>query len=159
MSARNGIQGKARYTHIPGILEMIGVPYLGSSPDTHAIALDKVVTKMILRQRDIPTPDFDVLDDANSPISDNLRYPLIVKPRSEAVSFGLKIVHDEQELRDSVAAIHEAFHQPTLVEEYIDGREINVGLLGNNPPDRTTGREAKTAQITCSNTMLARLSH
>ena len=57
-----GIQGKARYTHIPGILEMIGVPYLGSSPDTHALALDKVVTKMILRQRGLPTPNFDVLD-------------------------------------------------------------------------------------------------
>ncbi|KPJ60877.1 MAG: D-alanine--D-alanine ligase [Latescibacteria bacterium DG_63] len=130
-----GIQGKARYTHIPGILEMIGVPYLGSSPDTHAIALDKVVTKMILRQRGLPTPNFDVLEEPDSPVSENLRYPLIVKPRSEAVSFGLKIVHDEQELREGVAKIHEAFRQPALVEEYIDGREINVALLGNDPPE------------------------
>lgn len=130
-----GIQGKARYTHIPGILEMIGVPYLGSSPDTHAIALDKVVTKMVLRQRGLPTPNFDVLDTPDSPVSENLRYPLIVKPRSEAVSYGLKVVHDEKELREGVSAIYEAFNQPTLVEEYIDGREINVGLLGNNPPE------------------------
>jgi len=113
---------------------MIGVPYIGSSPDTHAIALDKVVTKMILRQRGLTTPNFDVLDAPESALSENLRYPLIVKPRSEAVSFGLKIVHDESELREGVAAIYEAFHQPTLVEEYIDGREINVGLLGNSPP-------------------------
>lgn len=130
-----GIQGKARYTHIPGILEMIGVPYLGSSPDTHAIALDKVVTKMVLRQRGLPTPNFDVLDTPDSPVSENLRYPLIVKPRSEAVSYGLKVVRDEKELREGVSAIYEAFKQPTLVEEYIEGREINVGLLGNNPPE------------------------
>ncbi len=130
-----GIQGKARYTHIPGILEMIGVPYLGSSPDTHAIALDKVVTKMVLRQRGLPTPDFDVLDTPDSPVAESLRYPLIVKPRSEAVSYGLKIVHDERELREGVAAIYQAFKQPTLVEEYIAGREINVGLLGNDSPE------------------------
>ncbi len=130
-----GIQGKARYTHIPGILEMIGVPYLGSSPDTHAIALDKVVTKMILRQAGLPTPNFDVLNDSGSPVSGELRYPLIVKPRSEAVSYGLKIVNDEKELREGVKAIYDAFRQPTLVEEYIAGREVNVGVIGNDPPE------------------------
>ncbi len=46
-----GIQGRSRYTHIPGILEMLGVPYVGSEPSTHAVALDKVVTKMILLQK------------------------------------------------------------------------------------------------------------
>ncbi|MBW2100523.1 MAG: D-alanine--D-alanine ligase, partial [Deltaproteobacteria bacterium] len=50
-----GIQGKSRYTHIPGLLEMLGIPYVGSGPETHAIALDKVVTKMILLQRGLPT--------------------------------------------------------------------------------------------------------
>lgn len=128
-----GIQGRARYTHIPGILEMLGIPYLGSSPDTHGLALDKVVTKMILSQRGLPTPRFDVLDTPESEISEKLRYPLIVKPKNEAVSYGLKIVHDEAELREGVKAIHDAFQQPTLVEEYIEGREINVGLLGNDP--------------------------
>jgi D-alanine-D-alanine ligase len=130
-----GIQGRARYTHIPGILEMIGVPYVGSSPDTHAIALDKVVTKMILRQAGLPTPNFDVLNDPDSPISRELRYPLIVKPRSEAVSYGLKIVNNEKELREGVKAIYDAFRQPTLVEEYVAGREINVGVLGNDPAE------------------------
>jgi D-alanine-D-alanine ligase len=130
-----GVQGKARYTHVPGILEMLGVPYIGSSPDVHGIALDKVITKMILRQRGIPTPNFDVLDTPDAEIDQALRYPLIVKPRSEAVSFGLKIVRDEKEMREGVAAIYEMFRQPTLVEEYIEGREFNVGLLGNSPPE------------------------
>lgn len=128
-----GIQGKGRYMHIPGILEMLGVPYVGSGPETHALALDKVVTKMILIQRGIPTPKFTVMDKPDSPLVDNLTFPLIVKPKDEAVSFGLKIVHDEDELRAGIKTIYDTYNAPTLVEEYIEGREVNVGLLGNNP--------------------------
>ncbi|MCK5940834.1 MAG: ATP-grasp domain-containing protein, partial [Planctomycetes bacterium] len=61
----------------------------------------------------------------------DLRFPLIVKPRNEAVSFGIKIVNDEQELRDAAAVIFEKFRQPVLVERFIQGREVNVGLIGN----------------------------
>ncbi len=128
-----GIQGKGRYMHIPGILEMLGIPYVGSSPETHAIALDKVITKMILLQRGIPTPRFAVLEHPDDPLKEALNYPLIVKPKSEAVSFGLRIVHNEKELFEGVKNIYDEFQAPTLVEEYIDGREVNVGLLGNNP--------------------------
>ena len=128
-----GIQGKGRYMHVPGILEMLGIPYVGSGPETHAIALDKIVTKMILIQKGLPTPRFTVMDKPDSDIKDNLKYPLIVKPKDEAVSFGLKIVNNDEELREGVKVIYETFNTPTLVEEYIDGREINVGLLGNSP--------------------------
>ncbi|UCD74158.1 MAG: hypothetical protein JSV91_10245, partial [Phycisphaerales bacterium] len=58
-----GIQGQARYTHVPSILEMVGIPYVGSGPLAHSIALDKVVTKMILVQHGVPTPEFAVLED------------------------------------------------------------------------------------------------
>lgn len=126
-----GIQGKGRYMQLPGMLEMLGIPYVGSGPETHAIALDKVVTKMILLQRGIPTPRFAVLETPNEPLRESLRYPLIVKPKNEAVSFGLRIVHNEAELKAGVKAIYEAFKSATLVEEYIDGREVNVALLGN----------------------------
>lgn len=128
-----GIQGKGRYMHIPGILEMLGIPYIGSSPETHGIALDKVVTKMILLQKGLPTPKFLVLEEPDSEITEQLKYPLIVKPKNEAVSFGLKIVYNEQELREGAQLIYDTFKSPTLVEEYIEGREINVGLLGNDP--------------------------
>ncbi|WP_096199837.1 M20/M25/M40 family metallo-hydrolase [Bacillus sp. FJAT-45350] len=128
-----GIQGNGRYMHIPGILEMLGIPYVGSGPETHALALDKVVTKMILIQRGLPTPKFTVMEKPDSPIMDDLNYPLIVKPKDEAVSFGLKVVHNEEELRAGVQVIYETFNAPTLVEEYIEGREVNVALLGNNP--------------------------
>ncbi len=128
-----GIQGRSRYTHIPGILEMLGVPYVGSSPETHAIALDKVVTKMILSQKGLPTPRYTVLENPESPMTDDLQYPLIVKPKDEAVSFGLRIVRNEQELREGAKVIYGKFRSPTLVEEFIEGREVNVALLGNDP--------------------------
>ncbi len=129
-----GIQGQARYTHIPSILEMVGVPYVASGPLAHSLALDKVVTKMILRQHGLPTPDFAVL---NTPDDDlpELRFPLIVKPKNEAVSFGLRIVNDEDELREGARVIYDEYQQPILVEQFIAGREVNIGLLGNSPPE------------------------
>ncbi len=135
-----GIQGQARYTHVPSILEMVGVPYVGSGPLAHSLALDKVVSKMIFRQQGIPTADFCVLEDSDTPVPEGLAYPLIVKPKNEAVSFGIKIVNDEAELREAAQAIFDHFDkQPVLAEQYIDGREVNVGLLGNDPPEPLPG--------------------
>ncbi len=129
-----GIQGQARYTHVPGILEMIGLPYVGSGPLAHSLALDKVVSKMIFVQHGLPTPDFAVLDGPEFELPD-LPFPLIVKPKNEAVSFGIKIVSSENELREAAALIFKEFDQPVLVEQFIAGREVNVGLLGNSPPE------------------------
>ena len=130
-----GLQGQARYTHVPSILEMIGIPYVASGPLGHSLALDKAVTKMILRQNNIPTPEFAVLETPDAPVGDNLPYPMVVKPKNEAVSFGLAVVHDEDELRTSARVIFDRFAQPVLAEQYVEGREINVGLLGNAPPE------------------------
>ncbi|MFC1822636.1 ATP-grasp domain-containing protein, partial [Thermodesulfobacteriota bacterium] len=129
-----GVQGQARYTHVPGILEMVGIPYVGSGPLAHSLALDKVVAKMIFRQNDLPTPDFAVLNEPGFP-SPSLSYPLIVKPKNEAVSMGIRIVNNEEELREAALVIFDTFEQPVLAERYIEGREINVGLLGNNPAE------------------------
>ncbi len=129
-----GVQGQARYTHVPSILEMVGIPYVASGPLAHSLCLDKVVTKMILRQHGLPTPDFAVLNTPDDPVSD-LTYPLIVKPKNESVSFGLKVVEDEAEMRAAARVIFDEFRQPVLVEQFIAGREVNVGLLGNGPPD------------------------
>jgi len=127
-----GIQGQARYTHVPSILEMVGIPYVASGPLAHSLALEKVVSKMISRQHGIPTADFAVLDTPETPVPE-LTYPMIVKPKNEAVSFGLKVVHDPDELREAAQVIFDRYQQAVLVEQYIDGREVNVGLLGNAP--------------------------
>lgn len=130
-----GIQGQARYTHVPSILEMVGIPYVASGPLAHSLALDKVVTKMILRQHNLPTPDFAVLQTPDMPLDEELKYPMIVKPKNEAVSFGLKVVQNEKELREAAGVIFNEFGQAVLAEQFIEGREINIGLLGNNPPE------------------------
>jgi D-alanine-D-alanine ligase len=125
-----GIQGQARYTHVPGILEMVGVPYVGSGPLAHSLALDKVVAKMLFIQNGVPTPAFAVLNASGFDMP-ALEFPLIVKPKNEAVSFGIRIVNNEAELREAADIIFREFDQPVLAEQYIEGREINVGLLGN----------------------------
>ena len=129
-----GIQGQARYTHVPGILEMVGIPYVGSGPLAHSLALDKVVAKMIFVQNGLPTPPFAVFNppDVTDP---GLSYPLIVKPKNEAVSMGIKVVNSKDELFEAVQEVFSQFNQAALVEQFIEGREINVGLLGNNPPE------------------------
>ena len=111
-----GIQGQARYTHVPGILEMVGVPYVGSGPLAHSLALDKVVAKMIFLQNGVPTPPFAVL---NNPDFDppDLMYPLIVKPKNEAVSMGIQIVNDIKQLREASDKIFTEFRQQVLAEQ------------------------------------------
>jgi D-alanine-D-alanine ligase len=127
-----GIQGESRYTHIPSMLEMLGIPYVGSSPSGHALALDKIITKIIMQKHQIPTPDFWAFSAADEDMS-TVTYPAIVKPKMEAVSFGLRIVHEPEELKEAVAYITAQFQQQALVEQFIPGREFAVGLLGNNP--------------------------
>lgn len=129
-----GIQGESRYTHIPSMLEMLGIPYVGSSPSGHALALDKVITKIILQKQGIPTPDFWVFSHANEDMS-GVTFPVIVKPKMESVSFGLKVVNNKAELAEAVEFIVREFEQQALVEQFIRGREFAVGLIGNGPPE------------------------
>ncbi|MFC1569650.1 ATP-grasp domain-containing protein [bacterium] len=127
-----GIQGESRYTHIPSLLEMLGIPYVGSTPAGHALALDKIITKILMMKNGIPTPDFWVFDSADEDMS-NVYFPVIVKPKMEAVSFGLRVVHREDDLKEAVAWVVQEFQQQALVEQFIRGREFAVGLIGNNP--------------------------
>ena len=127
-----GIQGESRYTHIPSLLEMLGLPYVGSSPSGHALALDKVLTKVIWKNNNLPTPDFWVFNTPEEDLS-VVKFPVIVKPKMESVSFGLKVVYNEDDLREAINFIVTEFQQQALVEQFIRGREFCVGLLGNSP--------------------------
>jgi D-alanine-D-alanine ligase len=129
-----GIQGESRYTHIPSMLEMLGIPYVGSSPSGHALALDKVITKIILQKNGIPTPDFWVFSSGDEDLSD-VKYPVIVKPKMESVSFGLRVVDNREDLKEAVDYIVKEFDQQALVEQFIRGREFAVGIIGNNPAE------------------------
>jgi D-alanine-D-alanine ligase len=129
-----GVQGDCRYTHVPGMLEMAGIPYTGSSPLGHTLALDKVVTKILMVNANVPTPRWIVLGTSGQSI-DGLRFPLVVKPRHESSSYGLRLVETREQLDDAVMNIVTMFRQDALVEEYVAGREVAVGLLGNDPPE------------------------
>ncbi|MDW9924785.1 hypothetical protein GOB36_30585 [Sinorhizobium meliloti] len=125
-----GIQGEYRFTHVPGMLEMAGIPYTGSSPLGHGLMDDKVISKTLIRESGVPTPNFRVMRSGTESTGD-LRFPLVVKPRHEDNSFGLQLVHEPAQLRPAVELIVTQYAQDALVEEYIDGREIHVALLGN----------------------------
>jgi D-alanine-D-alanine ligase len=112
------------------MLEMAGIPYTGSSPLGHALALDKVLTKILMQAAGVPTPAFRVLSRPEAHLA-GLRFPLVVKPRHESTSYGLHLARNQQELGKAVGSVVEQYQQDALVEEYIDGREICISLLGN----------------------------
>jgi len=126
-----GIQGESRYSQVPGMLEMAGIPYTGSGPLGQALALDKVTAKSLMRDAGVPTPRFRVMSRCDSRVND-LNFPLIVKPRHESTSYGLRCVRSRKELEEAAQAIFTEYQQEALVEEYIDGREVCIGLLGND---------------------------
>lgn len=126
--------GDSREAHIPSILEMLRIPYTGSKVLTLALALDKPMTKRILAWHDLPTPPFQTFERSNEKLHDDLTFPLFVKPSREGTGMGVSrksIVHNEEELREQVSYIIERYHQVALVENYIEGREITVGMVGN----------------------------
>jgi len=127
-----GIQGDARYTHVPAMLEMAGIPYTSANPLGHSLALDKLVAKVLMKSAGIPTPEFCCMVDPKDDIG-GLKYPLIVKPRHESSSFGLAVCRSRQELEKAVEEVVGPYKQGALVEEFIEGREVNCGLIGNNP--------------------------
>ena len=125
-----GIQGHDRYTHLPALLEMLGVPYTGSGPEAHAIVQDKVMTKIILQRNGLPTTDFWVFSSPDETFED-LTFPVIVKPKMESTSMGMEVVYNWDDLRGAVQREIERFQQDALVEQFVAGREFAVGLLGN----------------------------
>jgi D-alanine-D-alanine ligase len=128
-----GIQGESRYTHVPALLEMLGVPYTGAGPLGHAVSLDKAIAKTLMRAAGVPTPASEVMNGPGPP-AEALRFPLVVKPLHESTSFGLSLVHDPRQLDQAVQAVAATYGQAALVEEFVAGREVCVALLGNDPP-------------------------
>ncbi len=121
---------------VPAMLELMQVPYTGSSALSLALALHKNKAKEILRARGVPTPDFCVVEHLEDLADVDLPFPLIVKPSREDASMGIdfdSVVTTRQGLGRAVSKVLRTFHQPALVERFIEGREVYVPLLGNAP--------------------------
>ncbi|MBN2121068.1 MAG: ATP-grasp domain-containing protein [Candidatus Omnitrophica bacterium] len=134
-----GCRGRNREAHIPCLLEMLDVPYSGSDPLTLGLTLDKTMTKKIALQAKIPTPRYTIITSTKEiwKIDKKLNYPLIIKPAWEGSSKGIynsSRVYSEPELKKNLTCLLESYsQQPILIEEYIEGREITAGVIGNNP--------------------------
>ncbi len=136
--------GDSRESQVPALLEMLRLPYTGSKLLTLALALDKPMTKRILYYHGLPTPEFQVFERSDDPIDEDLlnaegelRFPLFVKPSREGTSMGVSadsIVRTVAELRAQVQIQLELYRQPILVEHFIAGREITIGVVGNRRP-------------------------
>jgi D-alanine-D-alanine ligase len=131
-----GWQGDNQYEmHFSCMYELLGVPYTGAPPLTLATAVNKWHTKMLLQQAKLPTPQAMMCSEV--PAHCSLRFPVIVKPAHEDASLGVDfdaVVDNLADLRRRVAWVVQTYHQPALVEEYIDGRELNVAVVGDQIP-------------------------
>lgn len=126
--------GDAREAQVPALLEMLRIPYTGSRVLTLALSLDKPMTKRVLVYHDLPTPPFQVFERADEPISHDMTFPMFVKPSREGTGMGISsesIVRNEGELREQVRHVLSRYKQTALVEKYIEGREVTVGVIGN----------------------------
>lgn len=135
-----GLNGGSREAQVPAILDMLNIPYVGSGVWTLSTCLDKFRTKQILQWYKIATPSFCLVDnlDELSKLNGKLIFPSIIKPIFEGSSKGIyndSIVYDFESLYNKLSIRLKQYKQPFLIEEYLDGREFTVGILGNYPDE------------------------
>jgi D-alanine-D-alanine ligase len=132
-----GEGGRCREAHVPAVLELFGVPYVGSDPLTLAVTLDKPVAKKLVAAEGIPTPPFRVFRSADEFAALPFPCPVIVKPAFEGSSKGVRLssrATDFGQAKDMVRFVTETYRQEALVEMFVPGEEVTVGVLGNDPP-------------------------
>ena len=133
------IASSAQHEHnVVGLLELLGKCFTGCGSAGCLLAGDKALCKKILHFHNIRYPRFCTFEKGKVDWSDDLEFPLIVKPLNEDASIGIdnaSVVHNVKDLLERISYIHEKFDGATLVEEFIEGREIYVGVLGNDKPE------------------------
>src|SRR5512133_907744 len=120
--------------NIAAYLELLHIPYTGGGPQALYLAQDKALAKKLFEFHGIKTPNFATSYRGRLDPSHDINFPLIVKPTSEDGSIGIdvgSVVENVKELMERIHYIHEEFDSPVLIEEYIEGREIYAGILGN----------------------------
>lgn len=129
-----GLHGRGREAQVPAMLRFFGIPHTGSDETTLCIALDKALTKRLVSSYKIRTPKSILLSSETPITACSLRYPVIIKPNTEGSSKGISdvsIAKNINEFRELVKRDINLYKQDMLAEEYIEGREFTVGILGN----------------------------
>ena len=124
--------------NIAAYLDLLGLPYTGSGPSGLHLAQDKSVAKRLFQFHGIRTPDFATVYRGRLQWSDDLHFPVIVKPKREDGSIGIEfnaVVGSIKEMMERIDSLHADLDSPVLIEEYIAGRELYVAILGNDPPE------------------------
>ncbi|HRE27156.1 MAG TPA: hypothetical protein PK954_11025 [Anaerolineales bacterium] len=139
-----GFRGDSRESQVPALLEMMGIPYTAAKVMALALTLDKAMTKRILRYHGLPTPAFQEFFAADAPLEAPLREclergrALFAKPNRQGTGIGIgsdAMLRDEGRLREKIAYLLQAYGESVLVEEYVEGRDVTCGLVGNLRPD------------------------
>jgi D-alanine-D-alanine ligase len=141
-SIAEGVHGRSREAQVPALCELFGQPYVFADPLSSALTLDKAMAKRVIRDHGIPTARFAVVDAPADAASVDLELPVFAKPVAEGSSKGVtgrSLVRSSEELATACASLIEKFRQPVLVESYLTGREVTVGIVGNGPAARVVG--------------------
>ncbi|MDI3517371.1 MAG: D-alanine-D-alanine ligase [Thermotogota bacterium] len=134
---------RSREAQVPAVLEMLGIPYSGSDPQTLAICLDKPLTKRLVKTAGVATPRWIVAESLNSRLINALKtfpLPAFVKPAYEGSSKGIRFSSKVGTIKELIAQVRfvlETYRQPALVEEFIPGDDVTVAVLDS--PPRVTG--------------------
>ena len=134
-----GLYGAGREAQVPALLDAYQIPYVFSGPLVLALTLDKALTKIIVKDAGVATPDHAVVYDRADVQKVKLPYPLFVKPLAEGTGKGINpqsVIENPEQLARKCAELLDLYHQPVLVETYLSGREFTAGIVG-------TGEEAK----------------
>jgi len=121
--------------HAASIFDILQIPYTGSSPFTLGLCIDKIKVKKLLNYHNLPTPAWDYAYDVDDEIDSSLKYPLIVKPANTDNSIGIthdSVVTNKKDLLKMITYVVKKLGSPALIEEYIDGDEYNVFIMGND---------------------------
>lgn len=137
-----GVRGRSREAQVPAVCELFDQPYTFSDPLTCALTLDKPLAKRLVRDSGVPTPPFAVVERPEEADAVALEPPLFAKPAAEGSSKGVterSRVERREDLKDACAELIRTFRQPVLVESYLPGREMTVGIVGNGADARVMG--------------------
>jgi len=137
-----GLRGFGRESQVPALLDAYDIPYTFSDPLVLAISLHKGMAKRVVRDLGVPTPDFVVVEAAADLAGVELAFPLFAKPVAGGTSVGVTAsskIPDRDALERRVGELLERFRQPVLVETFLPGREVTVGIAGTGSSARVLG--------------------
>jgi D-alanine-D-alanine ligase len=137
-----GLYGIGREAQVPALLDAYGIPYTFSDPLVLALTLHKGMTKRVLKDFGIPTPEFFEVHNESDIEGVNLPYPLFAKPIAEGTGKGINAaskIHNQEELRSICTHLLKMYNQAVLVETYLPGREFTVGIVGTREKAKSVG--------------------